>query len=66
MRMSAVAKHKNSIPKENSKSQIEKKKKAEERYRPRICCKKCKEANKTLYKIKNDYYCIDCKNRIKD
>lgn len=60
MRMSAVAKHKNFIPKENSKNQQEKRKKAEENYRPRICCNKCKKANTTLYKSNNKYYCKEC------
>lgn len=65
MRMSAVARHRNSMPKENSKSQIEKRKKAEERYRSRICCKKCKQSNITLYKVKDNYYCKDCKEKLK-
>lgn len=61
MRLNAVAKYKNSIPKENSKTQIEKREKAKDNYTPKICCKKCKATTKTLYKIKDNYYCIDCK-----
>ena len=66
MRMSGLAKFNNKMAKENSKAQIEKRNKAEERYKPRICCKKCKETKKTLYKIKNNYYCIDCKVKMKN
>lgn len=65
MRMSAVARHRNFMPKEKSKSQIEKRKKAEEIYRHRICCKKCKESKTTLYKVKDNYYCKDCKEKLK-
>ena len=64
MRQNAVAKYNNTRPKENSKAQIEKKKKLEERYRARICCKKCKSTNTTLYKIKDNNYCINCKDKI--
>lgn len=64
MKISALAKAKNKMPKENSKTQIEKKKKATENYRPRICCEKCKKSNTTLYKIQNQYYCKECKNKI--
>ena len=63
MRMSAVARLRNSMPKENSKTQQEKKKKAKENYRPRLCCKKCKETKKTLYKARKHYYCKDCMNK---
>lgn len=60
MRMSAVARHRNTMPKANSKAQIEKNKKENERYRPRLCCKKCKDAKTTLYRYTNDYYCKNC------
>lgn len=60
MRMSAVARHRNSMPKENSKTQQQKRKLAKDNYRPKICCEKCKQTNKTLYKVENNYYCIDC------
>ena len=63
MRLNGRAKINNTIPKKNSKAQLEKKKKAEERYIPRICCKKCKETKKTLYNIKGEYYCADCKKK---
>ena len=66
MRMSAVARHRNFMPKEKSKSQIEKRKKAKERYRSKICCKKCKESNTTLYRIGQNYYCKNCKDKVKD
>lgn len=60
MRMNAVAKHKNFMPKESSKTQQVKKEKAKENYRPRLCCNKCKESKTTLYRYKKDYYCKDC------
>ena len=66
MKISALAKAKNKMPKEKSKTQIEKKKKAMENYRPKIGCEKCKGTNTTLYKIQNKYYCINCKNKIKN
>lgn len=60
MRMSAVARYRNFMPKENSKTQQEKTEKAKDRYRPRLCCEKCKGSNVTLYKDKNKYYCKNC------
>ena len=65
MRLNGRAKINNTMPKKDSKAQLEKKKKAEERYIPRICCNKCKETKKTLYNIKGKYYCIDCKDKLK-
>ena len=64
MRISALAKVKNKMPKEKSKTQIEKRKKATENYRPRICCEKCKESNTILYKNQNKYYCKKCKDKM--
>lgn len=64
MRMSAIAKHRNFIPKENSKTQIKKQEEAKKNYRPKLCCEKCKSSNATLYNIKNKYYCVNCKNKI--
>ena len=60
MRMSAIARYRNSIPKEKSKTQQEKRKNAIENYRPRVCCKRCKETKKTLYRVNKDYCCKDC------
>lgn len=60
MRISAIAKHRNNMPKENSKTQQLKRELAKENYRPKIGCKKCKETNTTLYKINNEYYCKNC------
>ena len=65
MILNAIAKFRNTMPKKDSKAQIEKKKKAEERYIPRICCKKCKETKTTLYNIKGNYYCANCKSKLK-
>ena len=65
MRLSGIAKIYNTTPKKDSKTQIEKEKKAKERYIPRICCKKCKETKTTLYNIKGNYYCANCKSKLK-
>lgn len=64
MRLNGRAKINNKTAKKDSKAQQEKQKKAEERYIPRICCKKCKESKTTLYNVKGQYYCVNCKEKI--
>lgn len=61
MRMSAVARHYNFMPKENSKTQQKKREMAKDNYRPKICCEKCKKTNLALYRVSNNkYMCKNC------
>lgn len=63
MRMSARAKILNQMPKENSKTQQEKREMAKKNYRPRIVCEICKNGNVTLYNIKGHYICKNCREK---
>lgn len=63
MRMSARAKILNQIPKENSKTQQEKRETAKKNYRSRITCEKCKNGNATLYNIEGHYICKNCREK---
>ena len=66
MRKSGIARHYNLIPKENSKTQIKKREEAKKNYRHFICCKKCNERKTTLYKINEEYYCTNCRDKFKE
>ncbi len=59
--MSALAKVKNTQPKENSKSHQIKKQKRIEMMSKRLFCEKCKSSKVTLYNIKGHYFCRNCK-----
>lgn len=63
MRMSARAKILNQMPKENSKTQQEKREIAKKNYRARIVCEKCKNGNATLYNIEGHYICKNCREK---
>lgn len=64
MRLSAVAKVLNKQPKENSKTQLEKKAKLKENPTKYIACKNCHQTNVTLIKGKDSYYCKFCYNKL--
>jgi len=60
MRISYTAKILNKLPKLNSKSHKEKEAKWEDIMKNKIVCKKCGKSE-TLYKVKDNYYCKECK-----